>query len=929
MVGFAGGDETVEIGGGAAEIEVVVDGVRLVGVDVPLGDAGDLAVQAGIGQCVVEGAVGPVEDVGIGVGEAVLGEVGKAAGLEDVEGVLLDVGVEVPEQHDVAVLRPRRLEGEPFLEGRGGEFALLLPAALAVALVGVCPGASAALRLQVVDDRREVLARGSLPESHRQGGAAGVGAVEDVADRALLEEGRVEGLYVRIVELLDGGVQRHRDLARLVDEAHRDGVTAEELALVELGTRPDPVVGAGACAGIELADEVFQRVARVAGLELVLQLGEAENVGPGGDHRGDELGRLAVELGGSVGAARVEADGGLHAAGGAVAVEGAEVVQHVEAADLEAAADIVGGGRAGIGVSEGVVAVVDRPDPVGIGGAVAEHAREARHRVAHPGRGGGGIGRAEAVEAIDRLVLDVESVVVGDRARRDLREIRRVGGGVRLELVGESLRAPSGREADLVKAVEVELLGDGERLGHLHQHALVALEVRLRRGAGADRGGGGQVDQCRGGLEGGGRDRAGLDDLDLGRVGDRDLRLSAELADRAGDPDAVAFLEILQEVAGALIDEHALGGQRVAVLVRGLLLQVEAAEVAAGIGVAGLEVADDDRLHRDGAAGKRARGPRALHGGDQGDVVVEDGAGGHGAGRRERGRHAALAGAGAFQGDGEALGGLRQHVALDRDGDDCRGRARRNGTRDGGRQGRCAGEIGAVRARASEFRRESEAAQRAARALHREGEGGGAGIALGLGNREGAGLEGEGLGVTLGQGGVEGGPSAGLVGGDEERGAGGVAVGGDEGEHLRAEIGRDARQRRHVGDVGRLRRIGDVVDDHAALALQAHEGVGAAVDGADGDALRLGALVVGAVVGGVGDRLVVVEALRRQAREDLLELAPGLAHLGQGAVGLLAEDRDAATAEGMELVDDAVVVGVAGAQQDVEAGIGRVGLERL
>ena len=39
---------------------------------------------------------------------------------------------------------------------------------------------------------------------------------------------------------------------------------------------------------------------------------------------------------------------------------------------------------------------------------------------------------------------------------------------------------------DLVEAVEVELLGDREGLGQADQHALVALEVRLRGGAGAD-----------------------------------------------------------------------------------------------------------------------------------------------------------------------------------------------------------------------------------------------------------------------------------------------------------------------------------------------------------------------------------------------------------------------------------------------------------
>ena len=168
VVGFARRRAAVEVAGGTAEIEVVVDGVRLVGVDVPLGDPGDLTVQARVGEAVVEGAVGAVEDVGIGVGKPVLGEVGEAGRLEDVEGILLDVGIEVAEQDRVAVLAARRPQRDPLGERRRREFALLLPAALAVALVGIRPGPGTALRLEVVDDRGEVLVGGDLVEGHRE-----------------------------------------------------------------------------------------------------------------------------------------------------------------------------------------------------------------------------------------------------------------------------------------------------------------------------------------------------------------------------------------------------------------------------------------------------------------------------------------------------------------------------------------------------------------------------------------------------------------------------------------------------------------------------------------------------------------------------------------------------------------------------------------
>ena len=47
---------------------VVVQHVRFVGVDVPVGGAGDLPKQAGVGQGVIQVAGLPVEDVRVGVG---------------------------------------------------------------------------------------------------------------------------------------------------------------------------------------------------------------------------------------------------------------------------------------------------------------------------------------------------------------------------------------------------------------------------------------------------------------------------------------------------------------------------------------------------------------------------------------------------------------------------------------------------------------------------------------------------------------------------------------------------------------------------------------------------------------------------------------------------------------------------------------------
>ena len=751
-----------------------------------------------------------------------------------------------------------------------------------------------------------------------------------MSEGALLEQGRVEGRHIRVVELLDRGVHRHADLARLVDEADRDRVAAEELALVELGARIDVGVGAGARAQVELTDEVFERVARIARTELVLQLGQAEHVGAGGDQGGDELLGLARQLLGGVGAPRLLAD---RRAGGAPGIEGGEVVEDVEAADLERAADRVGLGGPRVGRREAVVAVVDGAHPEGVGRTEAEGARQPRDGVAHPRRGGRAVGRTEAVEVLHRQVLGILPVVVGDRARRRLGEVGGVGRRIRLELVGEGLGPPAGRETDLVEAVEVELLGDREGLRDADQHALVALEVGLGGGAGADRARRRQVDRHRGGLHLSRRQRAGRHDLDRRGIPDGELRLAVEFGDGGGDADAVTLGDVDEAVAGALVDEHALRGQRVAVLIGRLLLQVEAAEIALGVGIAVLEITDDDRLDRDGAADERARRPGALNRRDQAHVVVDDGAGRGGGRGAHRCGDAGLVRGGRAQGQGEGLVGLRQGIALDADADLRGGGAGGDRAGDRQRQARRAGEVGAVGrvgAGAGEFGGEGDGAQRAVAALHREGDDRLPRIALRTADGEGVRGEPDLLGEALGQGGVEDGAAVGdLVGADEQRRAGRVAVGGDEAQHLRAEVGRGTGKRRDVGDVGGVGRIGDVVDDDAALPLQADEGVDPAVDGADGDALGLRPLVVRAVVRRVGHDLIVVEPLRRDLREDLLELAAGLAHLGDGAVVVLAEDRDAAPAQRVELVDHAVVVGIAGAQQHVEAGIGRVGLEEL
>ena len=102
------------------------------------------------------------------------------------------------------------------------------------------------------------------------------------------------------------------------------------------------------------------------------------------------------------------------------------------------------------------------------------------------------------------------------------------------------------------------------------------------------------------------------ENLDVRGAGDGDLGLAVELRHRSRHANEIALADIGPERPGALEDEDAFRRQGVAVLVGGLLLKVEAAEVAPRVGVAVLEVADHDRFDRDLTADGLARGAASL-----------------------------------------------------------------------------------------------------------------------------------------------------------------------------------------------------------------------------------------------------------------------------------------------------------------------------
>jgi hypothetical protein len=194
------------------ELEVVVEGDRLVGVDVPLRGPRHLPDQARARERVVEVARLALEHEGIGLApEMVIDEVDVAGVPDRGDRVLHRVGVEVADYEEVGVPAARGVGGEPVDEGLGRTRARDVAVSLAVADVGVTDRVAVrAFRLEVRNGKGEAGAARVLGERLRE-------------DRA------VEGVDECRV---DRGVQdrvgpHSRDLGRLVDEAHLDRVRAD------------------------------------------------------------------------------------------------------------------------------------------------------------------------------------------------------------------------------------------------------------------------------------------------------------------------------------------------------------------------------------------------------------------------------------------------------------------------------------------------------------------------------------------------------------------------------------------------------------------------------------------------------------------------------------------------------------------------------
>ena len=294
----------------AVGVEVVVAEGAFGGVDAPVEGGGGLGYQRGRDQHVIEGAA-HVHRVVEGVARRRLGREGRqhvavAGCLQHPDRLLLGVGIEVAEDHPVAVAVAGGVGGDPLQQSGGRRGAGGVVGRLAIELIEIgAGGIGGALRLEVVDHHIHEFTAGQLPERLGQGRTVLRGATGQGID---------EGLAV---QHLGGPTRSHRK--GVVDQTHLDRIAADQAG----GHKAVGAARAGGLGGVEPLHD--RRQGGVIG--VVLELHQADHIGLQTHQRRGELAELALQLLGAVGTARRLAAVGE----GASDIEGGEGVEHVEA----------------------------------------------------------------------------------------------------------------------------------------------------------------------------------------------------------------------------------------------------------------------------------------------------------------------------------------------------------------------------------------------------------------------------------------------------------------------------------------------------------------------------------------------------------------------------------------------------------------------
>jgi len=550
---------------------VIVQGARLVGVDVPDRRVGHLSGQAGRSQGVIERPRLSIHDDRVGICSHIARhQVLIPRAFEQGDRLLPGVRVEGAHDQKVRLAGAGRVARQPVdqrLRHLGTRGAI---APLSVSLIRVrAVGSLAAPVRQVGDHDREPLARGALLKGLRQA----------------LPQGRGSGGQMVRVEWR---VYRRRRQANRGDRLGAIEQSDPGLARARRHAGLDKrIARAGRRAVVQPTHQVLDCALRV--IAVVLERDQADHIRLECQERGEELGALALELGD-----RVRAAHGGKPSAQPIAVE---IVGQVERGHAHPSTDRVRRGRARVGGAKG--GRDHRVHAIGVGPlsprpAVREHALDPLHAVP----GAQGVSGAQPGAGVhDRVGVLQRAAVIQQDA------IQVVGGLQSSGLQAGShdlrrLQQSSEREQHLAIAPQAVVSADGQLLRQDDTHPLVALQVILTEQGKSEHDGGHPN-------PGPAHDHVRADLCQLG--------LAGVLAHRAAHAHHLAHTHVHR----VGIDEQPLRSRRVAVHVAVLLLDEKPAQVGM------LPVADHHPLdHHPGRAQHGRDGAAALNGVDQRSGIV-------------------------------------------------------------------------------------------------------------------------------------------------------------------------------------------------------------------------------------------------------------------------------------------------------------------
>ena len=383
---------------GRLEVRIVVEDVRLIGIDVPLCHAGNLREHVRVGHRVVEIPPLPVKDKGVSVRPAKVGDqVGISGAFQSRDRILFGIGVQVAHEEDVGIADAGRIRRQPGREFIGRVKADAVAVALAIAGIRCVTGT--ALALQVVGHGHKLFAAGVVLPGLGQRRAVAVAAVTAGDEgHCVQRRGRADG----------------RDAARFVDEGDFDRIGAERVQLAGGRVDIDEGIGPGCGRAVQLAHQLRKRAG--GAVAVILDLVQADDVRAGTDDRFDGLWPLPVEFDLRVRAAAVGRSASyaeravINRVGDTV--KRVEVVEHIHVGHAQRAGGRWSGRRARVGrleIRRDAAQRSDRPHAISV----------STGRVARPSVGqnayqiGDGITASQSIAGAQRIAVSSKEDRIG------------------------------------------------------------------------------------------------------------------------------------------------------------------------------------------------------------------------------------------------------------------------------------------------------------------------------------------------------------------------------------------------------------------------------------------------------------------------------------------------------------------------------------